>query len=159
MGEPMRGLSIQQPWAAAIAYGTKRVENRTWTVPLWIIGQTIAIHASKKPDISARPPVGESWPDRKMHLGAVIAVARVTADCHHSDECMFPAGAVPPGLLSGCSPWAVRGQFHIELASVRPLADPVPCKGALGLWRLPGDVEKAVREQLGEGADHGRVSS
>jgi hypothetical protein len=52
-----------------------------------------------------------------------------------------------------CSQWAVRGQFHITLTKVRPLAEPIPCRGALGLWRLPEDVEKAVRKQLE--ADHG----
>jgi hypothetical protein len=147
--ERMRALSIQHPWGAAIAYGTKRVENRTWPAPRWAIEQMIAIHASKKPDISARPPAGESWPmERRMYLGAVIALAEV-AGCHHSDECMLPANIALPG--AGCSRWAVRGQFHIELANVRPLPDPVPCKGMLGLWRLPEDVEKAVRVQLEDG--------
>jgi hypothetical protein len=147
MGSEMRALSIQHPWAAAIAYGTKRVENRTWTAPRWAIGQTIAIHASKKPDISARTPAGESWPEHRMHLGAVIAVVTVTG-CHHSEECMLPANAVPPGGYTGCSRWAQRGQWHWELASIRKLPDPVQCKGALALWRLPEDVEKAVRAQL-----------
>ena len=145
MGE-MRALSIMQPWAAAIAYGAKRVENRTWTVPRWAIGQVIAIHASKKPDISARPPAGECWPDHRMHLGAVIAVA-VVAGCHHSSdasECPGPK----------CSSWAVLGQYHWLLSDVLPLAEPVPCRGMLGLWRLPEDVEKLVRAQLGEGAEH-----
>lgn len=151
MPEPMRALSIQQPWANAITYGTKRVENRTWTAPRWIAGRTIAIHAGKKPDISAKPPAGEAWPmDHKMHLGAVIAVAEVSG-CHHSEECMLPASAVLPGVRAGCSPWAVRGQFHWDLADVRPLPEPVPCKGALGLWRLPEDVEKAVRAQAEAG--------
>jgi len=134
--EPMRGLSIQQPWGAAIAYGTKRVENRTWGAPEWITGKLIAVHASKKPDISARPPAGESWPERRMHLGAVIAVVRVTGSC------------VPWECDGGCSPWAVRGQDHWHLADVHPLAEPVPCRGMLGLWRLPDEVERAVRAQL-----------
>lgn len=156
MASELRALSIQHPWAAAIAYGAKTVENRTWPAPRWAIGQVIAIHASKKPDISARPPAGESWPtERKMHLGAVIALAKVTG-CHHSDECMMPEIALPASGRTGCSPWAVRGQFHIELADVRPLPEPVPCKGALGLWRLPEDVEKAVRAQLSEDENHDR---
>jgi hypothetical protein len=46
-----------------------------------------------------------------------------------------------------CSPWSMSGQFHWELSGVRSLW-PVPCKGALGLWRLPEDAEKAVRAQL-----------
>jgi ASCH domain len=148
MTAELRALSIQHPWAAAIAYGTKRVENRAWTAPRWVIGQVIAIHASKKPDISARPPAGEEWPmERMMHLGAVLAVAKVTG-CHHSDECMLPVSALPTSGRTGCSPWAVRGQFHVELANVRPLPEPVPCRGALGLWRLPEDAEKLVREQM-----------
>jgi hypothetical protein len=137
--EPMRGLSIMHPWCAAIAYGTKTVENRTWGAPEWITGKTIAIHASKKPDISARPPDGEAWPERKMHLGAVIAVARVTGSC------------VPWECDGGCSPWAVRGQDHWHLTDRQALAEPVPCRGMLGLWRLPEDVEKLVRAQLSGG--------
>jgi hypothetical protein len=141
----VRALSIQQPWANTIAFGAKTVENRTWTVPRWAIGQTIAIHASKKPDISARPPAGECWPDHRMHLGAVIATVTVTG-CHHATGCPISGGEGVPWPL--CTAWSARGQFHIELASVRPLADPVPCKGSLGLWRLPEDVEKLVRAQL-----------
>jgi len=139
----IRGLSIQQPWAAAIAYGAKRVENRTWAAPHWAIGQVIAIHASKKPDISARPPAGESWPERRMHLGAVVAVATITG-CHLSPDFGGTCGATRPL----CSPWSVRDQYHWLLTDVRPLAEPVPCRGMLGLWRLPDDVEKAARAQL-----------
>ncbi|MEY9998187.1 hypothetical protein ABIE67_010308 [Streptomyces sp. V4I8] len=29
----MRALTILQPWAAAIAYADKRVENRVWPTP------------------------------------------------------------------------------------------------------------------------------
>lgn len=53
-----------------------------------------------------------------------------------------------------CDPWAMSGQFHIELADVRPIPEPVPCRGMLGLWRLPEDVEKAVRGQLEAGDEH-----
>ena len=149
MAGELRALSVQHPWAAAIAYGTKRAENRTWAAPRWAIGQTIAIHASKKPDIAARPPAGESWPvDRKMHLGAVIAVAEL-AGCHHSDDCMLRTVTIASPGRPSCSVWAVSGQYHWLLTDVRPLAEPVPCRGALGLWRLPEDVEETVREQLG----------
>jgi len=59
-------------------------------------------------------------------------------------------GGLIPDTGGMCSPWAVIGQYHWQLANVRPLAEPVPCKGALKLWCLPGDVEKLVRAQLGE---------
>ena len=51
-----------------------------------------------------------------------------------------------------CSKWAQIDQWHWQLANVRPLAEPVPAKGALGLWKVPDDIESAVRGQL-EAAD------
>ena len=151
MGERMRGLSVMQPWASAIAYGKKTVENRTWGAPEWITGQAIAVHASRGVDWDATaaawiaagltPYDGtakhKAW-TASLTLGAVVAVARVTGSC------------VPWKCGGECSPWAVKGQDHWQLADVRPLADPVPCRGMLGLWRLPDDVEQAVRAQLGE---------
>jgi len=139
VGEPLRGLTVMQPWAGAIAYGTKRVENRTWAVPARLMGSWIAIHAGKRHDYGARLPEGCEWPEiPAMIYGAVLAVAKVAGHCQ------------PRECDGSCSPWAVRGQDHWHLIGVRALPEPVPCKGALGVWKLPKDVEKAVREQLGE---------
>jgi len=41
-------------------------------------------------------------------------------------------------------PWVFRDRRH--------LAEPVPCKGAQGLWTLPVDVEAAVVAQLARAA-------
>ena len=143
MGE-MRALSVQQPWAWAIAAGKKPIENRTW--PTTYRG-LLAIHASKKLDDGALldrcSPLARAvawhtrlWTPPEYALGAVIAVAEMTG-CHD--------GAMEQG---GCSEWASRWQWHWCLTGARCLAEPVPCRGALGLWRLPEDVEKAIREQL-----------
>jgi hypothetical protein len=43
-----------------------------------------------------------------------------------------------------------RDIVHLELENPRPLAEPVACRGALGLWTLPGDVLDQVLEQLVE---------
>jgi hypothetical protein len=153
-------LTVRQPWAWAIGHG-KPVENRGWPMkyrgPLWL-------HAGARsrwdPDGAASHLVNAAWwrhlreevpgwpglpasdieLTRKttlMPFGAVAALVQVTG-CHHADDC--------GGL---CTPWSALGQFHIELNDTRPLAESVPCRGALGLWRLPDDVEQAVRAQLG----------
>jgi hypothetical protein len=140
-----RALSIKQPWLHAILHG-KDVENRSWPAPEWVIGQTIALHASKGFDWDAEFPPGRKtlWcPPEDLPLGAVVALAVITG-CHLSPDFLGTCGATRPQ----CSPWAVADAHHWLLADVRPLPEPVPCKGALGLWRLPEDVEKAVREQL-----------
>ncbi len=84
-----------------------------------------------------------------MAFGAVTSLAEVTG-CHHASQCTTEDAAT--WQVRRCTDWAVDDQFHIELAVRQVLADPVPCRGALGLWRLPEDVEEAVRKQL-EGSD------
>lgn len=169
MGE-MRALTVKQPWAFAIANGGKDVENRSWQPPCTL--DLLAIHAGARSgwdlDGEANPLVQVAWSrfigpvsslnrrmgtqnvtlNRNNHgipFGAIVAVAEVPT-CHFDGNCwLFPKFDEDSGR---CSPWAARGQWHWQLANVRPLPDPVPCRGMLGLWRPPDDVEKAVREQL-----------
>jgi len=166
MADRLPALTVKQPWAWAIAHAGKRIENRSWRMDY---RGDLAIHAGAysgwDKDAETNPVAIEAWKrwvpnwttpglppaplirgEAYAHFtfGAVIAVA-LAAGCHHSDDCMHAEYLVPPGGFTGCSPWAVRGQWHIELAGVRLLADPVPCRGRLGLWWLPEDAEKAVR--------------
>jgi len=155
-GKPdaMRALSIRQPYAWAIAIGAKPVENRTWGTAYRGL---IAIHASKtRPDrsdvenyliLDAVEACGFEIDEAASGQGVIVAVAGLSG-CHLSPDFGGTCGATRPL----CSPWAVRDQYHWLLENVRPLAEPVPCRGALGLWRLPDDVEKAVRKQM-EGSD------
>jgi hypothetical protein len=161
-------LTVKAPWSHFIAHCGKTVENRGWRMDY---RGDLAIHAgaySGWDKAAETSPVAlEAWrrwatiPATGLlaapltraaayswfTFGAVIAVVEVTG-CHHSDDCTHAQRLIHPGGSTGCSPWAARGQWHSELANVRPLADPVPCRGRLGLWRLPEDVEKAVRAQL-----------
>jgi hypothetical protein len=153
---------VRQPWAFAWLHG-KPVENRTRYMahrgPLWL-------HAGARsrwdPYGAASPLVQRAWFDylrsdpqlqgtpltsaaialtqdnALMPFGAVTALAEVTG-CHPSYHCQE---------RGGCSPWAVAGQFHIEFTVSHVLAEPVECRGALGLWRLPDDVDGAARRQL-----------
>lgn len=152
-------VSVHQPWALGISHLGKTVENRGWATKY---RGPVAIHATLKWDAAGEqsPLVQSSWRDRflpadpppaKARLvrdslwityGAVVAVADVVG-CHLAgdfDHCS------PPGDL--CSPWAVDSGWHWELADVRPLRTPVPCRGAQRLWRLPPEVDAAVHAQL-----------
>jgi hypothetical protein len=135
----VKALSIKQPWLDAIVRGEKAVENRSWLAPRWAVGKQIALHASKGYDEDAVFPsaaMRKSW-DIEPHQvvrGAVLAVATI-ASCH---EWCAPL----------CSPWGVMDQCHWVLSDVRELGDPLPCRGALGLWNLPFDIEDEIRVQL-----------
>ncbi|MEW2069015.1 ASCH domain-containing protein [Streptomyces sp. NPDC007346] len=134
----MRALTIRQPWAAAIAHGSKRTENRSWPVPAKHVGTRILIHAAASTyaaigrlrviEITGIEPDAQ-WPEAR---GAVIGVATL-AGCHFDNEC--------------CTPWGMDGFFHWELTDVAALPEPVPAKGALGFWT---PSEETVNAALGQ---------
>ena len=143
----LRALTILQPWAWYISHGPKRIENRTWAPPASLRGQYLAIHAGKRLDrecaagalefvrdlpASERAKIGADCPHpvsvRTMPYGAIVGVARVTGWVRESE-----------------SPWFV-GPVGWVLDDVVAI-DPVPCRGAQGLWTVPDDVLAIVRER------------
>lgn len=151
----IRILTVRQPWAWAIFHG-KDVENRSRNVAGSWRG-TIAIHAAKaiadgdqtltsplvdvlNPLLNAIPPVPRSW---WANRGAIIGVVDLVG-VHHC----FNASTD----FEGCSPWAEPDTWHLELANPRPLSEPFPFRGALGLRRLPEDVARQVFQRIGRTA-------
>ncbi|MFJ9037428.1 hypothetical protein ACIRF8_12675 [Streptomyces sp. NPDC102406] len=153
--ETVRGLTIKQPWAFAIAEGFKTIENRSRRTHY---RGTLLIHSGATHDRSvsivrhsrdaavrldqlggslnfwdARSHVPSAFftPRPTLALSAVIAIARL-ADCHEAaDGC--------------CAPWGMPGQWHWELTDVRPLDRAVAKAGALGLWKPDAALVDAMR--------------
>lgn len=129
-----RALSIQQPWADAIIHGTKRVENRTWRRetgdhPLgWV-----RVHApagyDKAGDLWMREQ-GLHTPQADAPRGALIGAAYFDMISH--------------GPMDASDPWAF-GPWCWCISEVIALDEPVPCKGALGLWAVPDAVLEVAR--------------
>ena len=161
----MKALSIMQPWASLIvggplAAGVKRTENRGRAVAMYarkLVGQRIAIHASKKLDIEAFEDI---W-HRSFGFGF-----DAKTECPYATMGEFPLGAVigvatldrvfgPGDLISededrfyiGSDPLRRDDAFGLSFGQRRWI-EPVPVSGALGFWTLPDDVEAKVREQL-----------
>lgn len=153
----LRALTILQPWAHLIVRGRKRVENRTWepTVRGLAVGDYLAIHAGMRFDLACWEGAYETMPDdeapelralvesavfsvpqragrelvaTRVAYGAVVGVARLAAV---EDE-------APEDEAYWCGPWGWRLDDVLAI-------DPVPCRGAQGLWWLPTDVYAAVR--------------
>ncbi|MFF8505916.1 hypothetical protein ACF07L_35485 [Streptomyces anulatus] len=134
-GDWIRGISIKQPWTAAILTGAKLVENRPqhWSWRGWVL-----LHAGQQIDRPAlrMPLVARTVRDRELVTGAVVGIARIT-DCHQD-----PEGSPP------CSLWAQTDAWHLELADVQALALPIPARGQLGPWRPTEDLVDQVLQQL-----------
>lgn len=134
MSETFRALSVRQPYADAIAHGEKRCENRSRPIPRAALGTGVLIHAAQQAHasgITAADLDGYAWPDIR---GAILAAA-VLDSCHQAtDGC--------------CGTWGFPGYWHWILRDVTPLPQPVPARGALGLWRPPAEVLAVVQDQL-----------
>lgn len=124
---PDLALSVRQPWAWAIIWGGKDIENRSWQAVNHGLRQRgrIAIHAAKgmtkeeyeyaaefMADLGIKAPL-PNFLDRGCIIGSVEVVGVVTN--HTSDWFMGPRGLV--------------------LRDAKPAKEVIPAVGALGYFK------------------------
>lgn len=137
----MRCISLWQPWASLIFTGDKKHETRSWRIPAHLIGEIVAIHATKALPKGIGPALevlceyqwggGGRWRSA-VPLGAVIGYARLVA-CHRT-EALEP---VSTDRVAG--DWT-PGRFAWELADTTQLPAPIPFRGAQGFFSVPDDL-------------------
>jgi hypothetical protein len=139
----LRALTIKPPWAWAIAHAGKRIENRSWTTkyrgPL-VIHSGIGLKAA---DVASLERIlGKRVDPKRFHLGAIVATATL-------------ADVLP---LEACADrWAI-GPYCWILKDIRPLAEPIPVLGSLGLWDPRARLSSAKAKALGKHLSNARRS-
>jgi len=129
----MKTLSIKQPWLYAITHLDKRIENRTWSPPQKLLGQTIALHASARDDPFGYDGIFEIAGVRVEHdlpRSVIVATAKVVGWINEKGNgfCLSPCLG---SLLD--DKWFF-GPIGWILDDVKLFDQPVPARGALGLW-------------------------
>lgn len=133
-------LSGRQPWWWAILHAGKRIENRRWNTsyrgPIllhaakgcmskeyikavdWMMDAGVIGHETDVPSLY------------EMQRGGVVGRARIVD--------VVPPGGLPSAFRPSSLDmrWHMREQYGFVLADVEPLPFR-PCKGALGLFRIP----------------------
>jgi hypothetical protein len=158
----MKGLSLTQPWATLKVIDAKQVETRGRDTKFrgWL-----AIHASKgfpawakqyfmQPFfLDALVAAGFAGADA-LPTGAIIGMARLAStfptertfigervasfrDHLYIDERERAFGDYSPNRYAWLMPEAVA------------LREPIPCKGALGLWDVPEDIADTIQRETG----------
>jgi hypothetical protein len=134
-------LTLHQPWAYCVVSKGKRIENRDWAPPDWMIGKYLAIHAGKTMDATAldalehdpaSPAIHTAMPEADAFvMGAVVAVAKLVSVVTESDD-----------------PW-FRGPYGWVLSEVTAI-EPVVCRGYQKLWPLDQPTLALVRARFAQ---------
>jgi hypothetical protein len=165
----LRALTLLRPWPIAIERAGKRCENRTRPPPAHLVGRFVALHAGKRYDRGEWPWPGDvqAPPERECPQG-ITSVARIvgfhrvdgplgsvalsTHRCVdgrvYTNTCYLESSGHRCDARSRLAmldrdPWW-SGPVGILLDEVTPI-EPVPCKGALGYWRVPAPETAIVR--------------
>lgn len=125
----LRALSINQPWAWAIVYGGKRIENRKWKTSFrgdfWI-------HAGLRYDKE-----GEEWIDTHF---PELEIRTYLPNGKRSEEAPFKMGGIiAKATMVDCvdrseSPWFF-GPYGFVLENVRDISTYIPCRGMLNFFK------------------------
>lgn len=140
-GAEVRALTLHRPWTWAFTDADKRVENRSWPAPLWLVNGWLALHAGLRFDVEAARAMREGlYGDRAMACPM--------------DPRKHPQGIVAFGRLQRCSaagaiqmPWGV-GPYLWHVPELHVLQEPIPCRGRQGLWAPPPAAVEAMAAEL-----------
>jgi activating signal cointegrator 1 len=161
----MKGLTLTQPWATLIALGAKRIETRSWQTSY---RGELAIHAGKG--------LGEFGSEAELWIRCLTDPFRAVLTAGgYANPGQLPRGKIVAVVdLGDCVPTVgdghiecrglpdrvsaqerafgnyARGRFGWLLDALKTLPEPVPCRGAQGLWNVPAEVQAQIRAQLVE---------
>lgn len=124
-------ISIRQPWAWAILYAGKDVENRSWPtkhrgsilihVGKWFrlddVRKEFALFMARRGQFGTPGSDAKMFTEMRAQTGGIVGMATVV-DC----------------VRGHASPWAIPGQWHWVLADARPLPFHT-CPGRLGIFK------------------------
>jgi hypothetical protein len=171
----MRALTLTQPWATLVQLGKKSIETRSWGTHY---RGPLAIHAAAGlgpiggatglREIVQMSPFREvlskrlydiastadrTWamevPGCVLPRGAIVAVVELIEVAPITDDgVLTQAGRLYPESPEHEFGDYTPGRYAWLLHRIQPLRRPVPCRGALGLWSVPADVQEQIRRQV-----------
>lgn len=156
----MKALTLTQPWASLVAIGAKRIETRSWGTAY---RGTLAIHAAKgwtpeAVDLFFKEPFRSVLLAAGYKLFSLLPRGAMVAKCE-----LVSVKEIGPRKENEVDGWEWRGPdgtqnvFDIDqqefcfgdytpgrrawlLHHVQRLVEPVPARGALGLWEWTGSI-------------------
>lgn len=179
MTEEIRLLSLWQPWASLIAHGLKQYETRSWGTgyrgkiaiqaakrPVKYEEKEAIVDPLRGKDSESLARLIKLFGTTSFPLGCIVAVADLTgcrqmisAKTTLTEFCQQPQSVqdaqIPIISLTGATPLECAvgdwqpDRFAWKLDNIRPIGEPIPCKGAQGLRVIRDEsILAAIEQQL-----------
>lgn len=160
----MKALSLRQPWANAVLYLGKCIENRRWNTrfrgeflihaatamtereyrdAVYFCEDVLGVQASLTIDAAFGRHPGTT---RILKRGGIVGIAKLVDVIPPNDTVDIGRdwGHYPATLPEGAWRWHMRDQYGFVLEDVRELPF-LPCKGALGFFDMPTMVADELK--------------
>jgi hypothetical protein len=146
----VKALSLTEPWATLMALQEKRIETRSWDLPLSIVGQQVAIHAAKgfpkwAKQLTEEEPFCSSLLAKgnvfipNLSCGKILCIVKFIGSRRTED---IVNQVTKKELAFGDYS---AGRFAYLTEWVGKLKEPIPAVGHLGFWKcdleFPLDIE------------------
>jgi len=132
----MKALTICQPYAELFMLGDKRVENREWATNY---RGPLLIHAGKSKEW-LMPGDLQRFPD--MPFGAIVGRVNLV-ECIHVSNANRLAASDPQRFGWVPNHDHTNGPFLWITEDTHRLLNPMPCRGAQGLWDYANWIDEA----------------
>jgi hypothetical protein len=131
----MKAISLWQPWASAMAVGLKTVETRHWSTSY---RGHMAIHAAKRWTRDESEFAEAMGLPADLPLGAIVAFGELCA--------INRTETLRQTLSAQEQEWGnyADGRFGWVFANIVALPEPVPFRGAQGLFDIPSSLLGAL---------------
>jgi len=124
----MKALSLWQPWASLMADDRKKIETRHWRPPAYLVGQSLAIHATMKVDRTMCVTWG--YDAVTIPRGAIVCIVRLDKYQKFTEAYGKEIALYPEGRYGDFS----MGRFGWFCTLVKKFDKPILAKGHQGLW-------------------------
>jgi hypothetical protein len=137
----MKVLTLTQPWASLIETGAKQIETRSWYTAY---RGPLLIHAAKGfPKWAKETAKEDEFRDGLLGLmphqlptAAIICRCELVACVRTEDvDKLRAVGIIPRGQELKFGDYS-EGRFAWGMRFVERFTEPIPAKGALGLWEF-----------------------
>lgn len=136
-------VTERHPWAYAMFHLGKDVENRTWPLPEQYVGLPLAIHGGVPPKGRALREAYEDYvtlgmqrlmpykiPFEQTVTPGIVGLLKVERN----------VTAMTSQWFAGPCGWVLTDKLWFD--------EPIPCRGAQGVWSVPSEIARLVWDRV-----------